>query len=125
MHDHLVAINDGLSTLSGRHFSIHVAVPFITSVARRRLQSIPKKGNIDIHLSSHQIVPTVKELLTPRTYQILSNSLFLQYLHDENDNGVALSYFDHKIPNSQSFLFAGGGWGADFMPCIKPPYCKK
>jgi hypothetical protein len=70
-------------------------------------------------------VATVKELLSPKTYQILSNSLFLQYLHVENDNGVSLSYFDHKIPNSQSFLFAGGGWGADFMPPIKPPYCKK
>jgi hypothetical protein len=43
MHDHLVAINDELSALSNKRFSLHVAVPFITSVALKRLQSIKKK----------------------------------------------------------------------------------
>jgi hypothetical protein len=119
MTGHVTTIVRRLEEL-GVEANIYVVVPFMTSVAERKLNTIPLTGRVHVLLSPHIIIPTVREVMPSESYAALCD-LFPGQLEPDDDTGIGLTYFDHKIPNSSSFLLYGRP-GADFMPKIKPPY---
>lgn len=126
MTNHVNAIRAKLLE-KGVKCTIHVVIPFITNVALHRLQNIPSDGNVAVHVHHDTVLPTIKEQLPPDDFQALD-------LYSQDYSGVALSnsanlnedsgitgyYFDHKIPNSQSFILSA--FARETMPSISPPY---
>lgn len=111
--------------------NVYAVLPFVTNVAVNELEKARQlfqensKGNMQLRVVYSEIIPTVKEILPPADFDELNNYLgeILEPKQGDNkgkDSGIAVTYFDHKIPNNQSFLFTA--IARDTMPKITPPY---
>jgi len=126
MTNHVNAIKSKLIE-KGIKCDVHVVVPFATRVALDRLQNIPSEGNVNISLHCEEVIPTIKEQLSPEDFDILNSYSTNTWGvplsnpdHLNEDSGIAGVYFDHKIPNNQSFILSA--FARETMPRISPPY---
>lgn len=126
MTNHVNAIKAKLLE-KGVTCNIRVIVPFATRVALDRLQNIQPEGDVNISVHCDQAIPTIKEQLPQDDFQILdtySEETWGVSLSNpdniEQDSGIAGVYFDHKIPNKQSFILSI--FAREAMPRISPPY---
>jgi hypothetical protein len=126
MSKHVTAIINKMSAEKGER-NIYIVVPFVTNVALTVLNSIILPKNIKLHIITDTVVPTVRETLSEENFDAL-NELCGEVLTKGNeketgqkeDSGIAFTYFDHKIPNNQSFIFSV--IARETMPNVKPPY---
>lgn len=81
-------------------YKVEVVVPYMTSKALERLSAI-ETGRIRLIIAEPERIHTLKESLDGDDYQNLKKS-FPELT--EEDSGVTLTFFQHKIPNSQSFF---------------------
>ncbi|MBS0651058.1 MAG: hypothetical protein JSR93_07850 [Verrucomicrobia bacterium] len=126
MTNHVNAIKAKLIE-KGVKCNIRVVVPFATRVALDRLQNIQPEGNVNITLHCDEVIPTIKQQMSPENFQILdtysTETWGVPLSNPENieqDSGIAGVYFDHKIPNNQSFILSA--FARETMPRISPPY---
>ncbi|MBS0653945.1 MAG: hypothetical protein JSR39_10535, partial [Verrucomicrobia bacterium] len=92
-----------------------------------RLQNIRAEGNVTVQVHHDTVIPTIKEQLPAEDFQVLdrySDDFWGVSLSNPNnrneDSGIAGVYFDHKIPNKQSFILSA--FARETMPSISPPY---
>lgn len=111
--------------------NVYAVLPFVTIVAVNELKKAEQlfqessRGKMQLKVVYSELIPTVKEILPAGDFNELNNYLgeILEPKQGENqgkDSGIAVTYFDHKIPNNQSFLFTA--IARDTMPKITPPY---
>ncbi len=86
--------------------TIFVLVPYMTTRARARLDAIQamlesEYPNIKLAIADHETIQTVKELLSDDDYRQIRA---IYPVLTEDDSGITLTCFDHKLPNSQSFF---------------------
>jgi hypothetical protein len=100
---------------------IYVVVPFVTPVASAKIEAIERPSHIHIHLIYHEIIPTLKMQMREDNFAAINLYVEEDFSSaEEEDKGVATIYFDHKIPNSQSFAITRIDRG--LVPKISPPY---
>jgi hypothetical protein len=128
MTRHVTKIMDKLGEDPTISRKIHIVIPYITLVALNRLKNIKKPPNIAMTISYNTVMPTLKGLIeniSPKNFEILQRFYAELDVHltdkEGHDSGISTYYFDHKIPNDQSFIL--GKFGRECMPRIKPPYC--
>lgn len=121
MARHVKAISEKIGANSKTQTNIFVIIPFMTNVAKQALNNLNLSKKIKLNLCNNKIIPTVKESLSEKSLNSL-NELYGDILNEnaDLDSGIAITYFDHKVPNSQSFLFSL--IAREIMPSIKPPY---
>lgn len=93
----------------------HVVVPYMTKVARDKMYSAKEI----VHLYTDKVPMQVLGKIFPRRNE-LKRGLELLEVQESRANSTALTYFDHKIPNSMSFPAALERGG--FIPSFCPPY---
>lgn len=124
MTRHVKAIAKKIGTEAKTRTTIFVVIPFMTNVAKELLTNIKFPKNIKLSVHTAEIIPTAKEILSKKCFDSLNELCGNILKNDSNeDSGIATTYFDHKIPNSQSFLFSI--IARETMPSIKPPYITK
>ncbi len=112
-------------TPQGSSTNLYVVVPIVTQVALDRLEKIraqltEKGSKIKLTIAHATKIATVKEILSEAELKAVNDYWGGALGKEGEDSGIALTYFDHKVPNSQSFLFAT--IGREVMPNITPPY---
>ncbi len=99
------------SSLDG--VKIYYVIPFMSSSAEATIRSLEQEFGVSIIIARHQNMKTLNDLVTPETFNTIkkmyplqpgeygeiSPDINLRYLGQ-----VALTYFDHKIPDSVSIL---------------------
>jgi hypothetical protein len=122
MTGHVTAITEKMMSQKAGG-DIYVVIPFITQVAMKALSNIKLPNNIKLNVISEKTIPTLKELLSAEDFNSM-NEICAGVLNNngesDEDSGIATTYFDHKVPNNQSFVFSV--IARDTMPRIKPPY---
>jgi hypothetical protein len=104
--------------------TIFVVVPFVTSVAKGKLETLAStslSSKIKVSLHSYKTIPTVKELMTESRFKKLCEIFPDQLMSDKEeavDTGIGMTYFQHKAPNGSSFLL----YAQNILPPITPPY---
>lgn len=86
--------------------TLFIVVPYMTSRARTRLDAIrvmleSEYPNIKLTIADHETIQTVKELLSDDEYRQIRA---IYPVLTEEDSGITLTCFDHKLPNGQSFF---------------------
>ncbi len=126
MTGHLKKIADKMG-LQQPKTNVYAVLPFVTNVALEELENTQQlfQGNLQLRVVYSEKIPTVKEILPAADFNELNNYLGeilepKQGVNKGKDSGIAVTYFDHKIPNNQSFLFTA--IARDTMPKITPPY---
>lgn len=100
-------------------FHFHVIVPYSTAVADANIQSASKSG-AKVHLYTLRAkMPVISDVI-PSSKRARASQL-LGFMPSRVDS-TALTFFDHKIPNSMSF--PKGLETAGFIPNQEPPYKK-
>lgn len=98
-------------------YHFHVIVPYTTAKADQKILSAGKTG-AKVHLYSlSRKMPVVSDVIHPRDQARASKLLGFM---PERVDSTALTFFDHKIPNSMSF--PSGLERAGFIPNQEPPY---
>lgn len=98
-------------------YHFHVIVPFTTAKAHEKILSTGKTG-AKVHLYSlSEKMPVVSDVIPSRDRARAST--LLGFIPERVDS-TALTFFDHKIPNSMSF--PSGLERAGFIPDQEPPY---
>ncbi|MCI5051948.1 MAG: hypothetical protein MRY21_02275 [Simkaniaceae bacterium] len=119
MSDNIKAANTIFRRIYGAraepHF--HVIVPYVTEVARVRIEGLRTEG-VKLTLHYSKIMPTLSTLFQSKADKSLLPGLL--GVGKERLDSTALTYFDHKIPNSMSFpqVIAGSG----LIPDHPEPY---
>lgn len=100
---------------------IYVVVPFVTSVAISKISKIKAPPHVHIHMIYEETVPTLRMQMKEESFAALNLYVEEDFSSEEEvDKGVATIYFDHKVPNAQSFALSR--IQRECAPSISPPY---
>jgi hypothetical protein len=110
MCDHVNALFSKFFSLK-EHASVkiptcYIVIPFMTKYAEEKLEELAKRYK-HVFIAAHVIIPSVEDAIGDKTLSDRLNELF--WKNFERDGSAAtrgIYYFDHKIPNSVSFVEA-------------------
>lgn len=139
MVGHISAIFYKMRTKVVKPTRIYTIVPFMTRHARGKLMDCVKLGNKNINLvaSSFERMQTVHEILSENRFLHRDEirRLYPPAVLPEEESGLTLTLFHHKMPNSMSFfgpvadatVYPPRKWEQwempkKFLPAIVPPY---
>lgn len=108
---HVIALADVIhKTDKSTNYTIRIIIPFMTSLAAGKLENIKRLSppNVKIEVSSYAVIPTIQTIFSTH----LDLLVLLQQLYKESgyenffqeETGVGITYFEHKLPNWMSFL---------------------
>jgi hypothetical protein len=99
---------------------IYVAIPYVTPVALAKLEGVARPDHIKIHVIHGEVIPTLKMQMEEGSFRHLNSHVEEDFASGEEDSGIATIYFDHKVPNAQSFALSRVA--RECAPRISPPY---
>jgi hypothetical protein len=99
---------------------IYVVIPYVTPVALAKLEGVARPDHIRIHVIHEEVIPTLKMQMEEDSFRLLNAHVEEDFASGQEDSGIATIYFDHKVPNVQSFALSR--IVRECAPRISPPY---
>ncbi|MBX7066434.1 MAG: hypothetical protein K1X28_04310 [Parachlamydiales bacterium] len=116
LFNHVTSIVDTIQHKAKEGTKIILIVPYMTNAALQRLKAIEMPANISLVIADHVPIQTIKESMEVEDYDLLRD-MFPEQI-TEDDSGITLTCFQHKVPNGQSFFAPV----AQLLSDIETPY---